>query len=73
MAAQLTRLVAVGLVALSAAVQPLAAAGPPAAEPSAAGLWQKIDPETGKSVIWFLFVENDGIYQGVAAKLFPAE
>lgn len=49
-----------------AAVQPLAAA-----EPSAAGLWQKIDPETGKPVIWFLFVEQGGIYQGVAAKLFP--
>ena len=36
-----------------------------------AGLWQKIDPETGKTVIWFLFVENGGTYQGVAAKLFP--
>jgi uncharacterized protein DUF2147 len=66
-----TRLVAVGLVALSAAVQPLAAAEPPASEPSVAGMWQKIDPETGKTVIWFLFVENGGIYQGVAAKLFP--
>ena len=41
------------------------------AEPSVAGLWQKIDPETGKTVIWFLFVENGGTYQGVAAKLFP--
>src|SRR5208282_701453 len=71
LAVQLTRLVAAGVVALCAAVQPLIAAGPPVAEPSAAGLWQKIDPETGKSVIWFLFVENAGIYQGVAAKLFP--
>ena len=26
---------------------------------------------TGKPVIWFLFVENHGTYQGVAAKLFP--
>ena len=71
MAGTLTRLVVVGLVALGAAVQPLAAAGPPTAEPSVAGLWQKIDPETGKTVIWFLFVENGGTYQGVAAKLFP--
>jgi Uncharacterized protein conserved in bacteria (DUF2147) len=68
---KLTRLVVVGLVALGAAVQPLAAGGPPPAEPSVAGLWQKIDPETGNSVIWFLFVENGGTYQGVAAKLFP--
>jgi len=71
LAVQLTRLVAAGVVALCAAVQPLIAAGPPATEPSVAGLWQKIDPETGKTVIWFLFVENGGIYQGVAAKLFP--
>jgi len=58
-------------VALGAAVQPLTAAEPPPAEPSVAGLWQKIDPETGKTVIWFLFVENGETYQGVAAKLFP--
>ena len=57
-----------GLVALFATVLPVAAAEP---EPSAAGLWQKIDAETGKPVIWFLFVENGGLYEGVAAKLFP--
>lgn len=55
-----------GLVAFFAAASPLAAA-----EPSAAGLWQKVDPETGKIIIWFLFVEHGGIYEGVAAKLFP--
>jgi len=70
LAGKLTRLVVVGLVALGAAVQALAA-GPPTAEPSVAGLWQKIDSETGKTVIWFLFVEYGGTYQGVAAKLFP--
>jgi hypothetical protein len=41
-----------------------------AAEPSVAGLWQKVDEETGKSVGWFLFVEHDGFYEGVFAKLF---
>jgi len=66
MAARLARLVILGLATLFAAVQPLAAA-----EPSVAGLWQKIDAETGKTVIWFLFVENGGAYEGVAAKLFP--
>ncbi len=59
-----------GLVALFATVLPVAAAEPEP-EPSAAGLWQKIDAETGKTVIWFLFVENGGLYEGVAAKLFP--
>ena len=64
---QMTRLVLVGLIAFFAALSSAAAA-----EPSVAGLFQKIDEETGKSVVWFLFVErNDGIYDGVAAKLFP--
>jgi len=63
---RLTRVVTAGLIAL------LAAGGPVmAAEPSVAGLWQKIDDETGKTVIWFLFVENGPAYDGVAAKLFP--
>jgi uncharacterized protein (DUF2147 family) len=53
-----------GLVALFAAVSSAAA------EPSVAGLWQKVDEETGKPVGWFLFAEHDGLYQGVIAKLF---
>ena len=39
------------------------------AEPSAAGLWQKV--EKGKPVGWFLVVDRDGIYEGAFAKLFP--
>jgi len=55
-----------GLIAL------LATGGPATAtDLSVAGLWQKIDDETGKSVIWFLFHENGATYEGVAAKLFP--
>jgi hypothetical protein len=41
-----------------------------AAEPSAAGLWQKLD-ESGKPMGWFLVVEHNGVYEGAIAKLFP--
>ncbi len=42
-----------------------------AAEPSVAGLWQKTDAETGHPVGWFLFVAQNGTYQGAIAKTFP--
>jgi uncharacterized protein (DUF2147 family) len=40
----------------------------PAAEPSAAGLWQKI--EKGKTVGMFLVVDRGGTFEGVIAKMF---
>src|SRR3954454_4449059 len=42
-----------------------------AADPTAAGLWQKI--EKGKTVGMFLVIErnNSGIFEGVIAKMFP--
>ena len=55
-----------GLVAVVAAAQSAVAQ-----EPSAVGLWQKVDTETQKPVVWFLFSENEGTYQGVIAKMFP--
>jgi hypothetical protein len=54
-----------------AATIALAATAASAAEPSAVGLWQKSDVETGNPVGWFLFVEQNGIYEGAIAKLFP--
>jgi hypothetical protein len=54
--------IAIGLVLL-------AALPARAQEPSAAGLWQKV--EKGKPVGWFLFVDHDGIFEGVIAKTYP--
>jgi uncharacterized protein (DUF2147 family) len=40
-----------------------------AAEPTAAGLWQKLTD--GKPVVWFVLLERDGVYEGAIAKTFP--
>ncbi|MGA7806100.1 DUF2147 domain-containing protein [Bradyrhizobium sp.] len=40
-------------------------------EPSAAGLWQKV--EKGKPVVDVLMVDHNGIFEGVIAKTFPKD
>jgi hypothetical protein len=52
-----------GLVMLVAIMAPARAA-----EPSAAGLWQKV--EDGKPVIWILVVDRSGVFEGVIARMF---
>jgi uncharacterized protein (DUF2147 family) len=41
-----------------------------AQEPSAVGLWQQIDPESGKSDGWFYIYEHNGVYEGAIVKMF---
>lgn len=65
MAVQSAKLAMAGLLMLVAAANSTVAA-----DPMVSGLWQKIDEQTGKSVGWFLFTENEGTYQGMIAKLF---
>lgn len=58
------------LLSLLAADQTLAAEPAPAAEPTAAGLWQAIDPDSGETTGWFLISEHDGVYTGTIVKMY---
>jgi uncharacterized protein (DUF2147 family) len=59
----------VALIMSSVATLALAMGSAIAAEPSAAGLWQKLD-DAGKPEGWFLVLENNGIYEGAIARMF---
>ena len=59
----------IALVFLGLTAFAVAGSGAVAAEPTAAGLWQKV--EDGHSVGWFVFVDHDGVFEGAIAKIFP--
>jgi uncharacterized protein (DUF2147 family) len=57
---------------VAAAVLLIVAAASPvrAAEPTAAGLWEQVDENTGKPESWFKITERNGVYEGALVKIF---
>jgi uncharacterized protein (DUF2147 family) len=41
-----------------------------AAEPTAAGLWEQVDENSGKAESWFKISERGGVYEGNVVKIF---
>jgi uncharacterized protein (DUF2147 family) len=52
-------------ILLGAAIVPLRAA-----EPSAVGLWEQVDENSGKAESWFKITERNGVYEGAIVKMF---
>src|SRR5262249_8737595 len=66
MGASLRKSIIMGAVVL------IGAAGLPvcAAEPTAVGLWEQVDDNTGKPESWFKITERNGVYVGNLVKIF---
>ena len=41
-----------------------------AADPTAVGLWEQVDENTGKAESWFKITERNGTYEGTIVKIF---
>ena len=41
-----------------------------AAEPSAVGLWQALDKDSGQPTGWFLIRDRDGVYEGLIVRMY---
>ncbi len=61
----LTALITIALAGLHLAPRPV-----DAQEPTAVGLWQQIDSETGKSNGWFIISEHGGVFDGSIVRMF---
>ena len=58
------------LTALAALLSLAAVAQALGTPPTASGLWQATDEETGQPTGWFLIRDHDGVYDGIIAKMF---
>ena len=63
--AMVAALAAVGVMTTGVMMTPVRAA-----DPTVAGLWQKVDDTTGKPMGWFLFVDKGGTFEGLIARGF---
>ena len=71
MRGSLLKLIVSGAVALGA-VAVVATTSVPlrAADPTAVGLWEQVDENSGKPESWFKIVERNGAYEGNVVKIF---
>jgi uncharacterized protein (DUF2147 family) len=60
-----------GIIAVTAPLLASLVVAAPSGEPSAVGLWEQVDENTGKAESWFRITEQNGVYQGKIVKIFP--
>ena len=65
------KLIGSGVFALAAITVAVATSIPlRAAEPSAVGLWEQVDENSGKAESWIKISERNGVYEGNIVKIF---